>query len=298
MTVLGYVKACKSEMKVAEYEIYKGVYCSLCKALGRYYGPLGKMLLSYDYAFAAVIRLAVASPSCTFTRKRCPFNPLHKCYFCENKAETDLCAHGAVITAYYKIKDNLHDPGFGKKIVSLLLLPVVSLMHRKAKRLAPEIENIISESMVRQAETEKAENPGIDECADPTAQALGKLFAVGESENTAGLERLGYLTGRLVYIMDAADDLEKDIKTGAFNPFAEEYRDISNPEVRRKFASYALSLINLTQASLIEACKELKFNRFESIAENVIYDGLTAAAERIVSKYTEKEKTPDSFTVE
>ena len=79
--MLGYVKANKGEMKVAEYEIYKGIYCSLCKALGKYYGIFGKMLLSYDYAFAAVIKLACAPGSCTFTRKGCPFNPLHKCFF-------------------------------------------------------------------------------------------------------------------------------------------------------------------------------------------------------------------------
>ncbi len=125
--MLGYVKARKSEMKYGDYEIYKGIYCSLCNALGKNYGAPGRLLLNYDYTFAALILLALGPDSCTFTQKRCPFNPALKCFFCEKKAETDFCAHAIVITAYYKLKDNIKDGEPGKKLLSLLALPFVSL---------------------------------------------------------------------------------------------------------------------------------------------------------------------------
>jgi hypothetical protein len=171
-------------------------------------------------------------------------------------------------------------------------------MHRKAKRLAPEIEQIISESIEKQRKTEIKEHPGIDECADATAAALGRLFALGTQDDDGALERLGYLVGRLVYIMDAVDDLEKDLKSGSFNPFASEYRDIGNPAVRAKFADEAQSLLNLTHYSITQACEGLNLKRFESIAENVLYDGLAAASARLVEKYRDNKTKTNSFTVE
>ena len=52
--MLGYVKADKQNLTIGDYEIYRGIYCSLCKALGRNYSVFARLLLSYDFALAAV----------------------------------------------------------------------------------------------------------------------------------------------------------------------------------------------------------------------------------------------------
>jgi len=49
--MLGYVKIDKGELKVREYEVYCGYYCGICKSIGRRYGQLPRMALSYDAAF-------------------------------------------------------------------------------------------------------------------------------------------------------------------------------------------------------------------------------------------------------
>ena len=61
--MFGYVKAYKPELKVRDYEQYKAVYCSLCKTLGREYGLFARLTLSYDFTFAALLRLYGASDS-------------------------------------------------------------------------------------------------------------------------------------------------------------------------------------------------------------------------------------------
>ncbi len=53
--MLGYVKADKPNMKMGDYEVYRAVYCSLCNALGRNYSVFARLLLSYDFALAAVL---------------------------------------------------------------------------------------------------------------------------------------------------------------------------------------------------------------------------------------------------
>ncbi len=295
--LLGYVRAYKPDMKMRDYELYRGIYCSLCRALGRNYSPLAQLFLSYDFALACVIRLACAESGCSFSAKRCPYNPAKKCLICGSRDIFDFCSHAVIITVYYKILDNLHDKGFLKKLGAALIYPIVALMHRKAKRLAPEAEKAVAESMKLQAQTEAKPSPSIDEAAHPSADALGRIFALDAPEKYRdALRSIGYMTGRFVYILDAADDLEDDLKKGAFNPFSD--CDISSPEKRKEFAGKIRGMLNLTQSGILEAFDSLGTERFYDISENILLDGITACAEKVLEKYGEKTKKRKDYIVE
>ena len=57
--MFGYVKPNIPELKVKDNELYKATYCGLCRAMGKCTGCASRFTLSYDFAFAAVLRLAV-----------------------------------------------------------------------------------------------------------------------------------------------------------------------------------------------------------------------------------------------
>lgn len=289
--MLGYVKAFKPEMKIKDYELYRGVYCSLCRALGRNYSPIAQLFLSYDFAFAAVLRLAVMQECFSFSHKRCPYNPAKKCMICSEKNELDYCSHAVIITVYYKVLDNLCDKGFKSKLIAALIYPLVWLMHKKAVHLAPEIEKIIGESMKNQSVIEKKKDIGIDEAAHPSADALGGVISLGFDDDLKNkLYSLGYMVGRFVYILDAADDLEDDVKNESFNPFKAEFADIKDEECRRKFARKANEMLNLTHSGALDALDEIEKNRFEDILENIIFDGLDYSRKTVLGKYTANEE--------
>ncbi len=295
--MLGYVKAFKPEMKVKDYELYKGIYCSLCRALGRIYSPVAQIFLSYDFAFAAVLRLAAAEDGCSFSQKRCPYNPAKKCMICSEKEEFDFCAHAVIITVFYKVLDNLHDKGFKSRLLAALIYPIVWLMHKKAARLAPEVEKIIGESVKRQAEIEQKCEVCLDEAAHESARALGEVIALGfEGERKNSLYTLGYMVGRYVYILDAADDLEEDLKNGSFNPFKAEYGDIE--KTKAEFAERVRGMLNLTQSSALEALDSLEKKRFGNILENIVFDGLTFSGKKMLKKYLPQEENKKVYTVE
>lgn len=291
--MLGYVKAFKPEMKIKDYELYRGIYCSLCRALGRLYSPIAQLFLSYDFAFAAVLRLAAGDSGCSFSKKRCPYNPAKKCMICTGRKELDLCAHAVIITGFYKVKDNLHDGGIKSKLIASLIYPIIWMMHKKAARLAPEIEGIIGSSMKKQEEVEKKETVGIDEAAHNSAHALGMITVLGfADEKKNPLYNLGYMVGRYVYILDAADDIDSDIKNGSFNPFKAEYGD------KNEFAERVRAMLNLTQSSALEALDSIDKKRFEDILENIIFDGLTFSAEKVLGKYNPNKAENSVYTVE
>ncbi len=297
--MLGYVKAFKPEMKMKDYELYRGIYCSLCRALGRNYSPIAQLFLSYDFAFAAVLRLAAAENGCSFVGKRCPYNPAKKCMICQSKEELDFCSHAIIITVFYKILDNMHDGGVKSKLIAYLLYPIICFMHKKAKRLAPDIDKIIGDSMKIQSETEKNNGVGIDEAAHPSAAALGKIFSLGfDGERKNALYFLGYMVGRYVYILDAADDLEDDLKNCSFNPFTAEYAEIKSEKTRTEFAQRVTGMLNLTQSNALDALDALEKKRFEDILENVVLEGLDFSTERVLKKYRTETKEKSVYTVE
>ena len=80
--MFGYVRVYKEELRVREYETYRGVYCTLCRALGKRYGVFARLILSYDMTFFAIVRLSADGVVPSFRPGRCPFNPTKKCNYC------------------------------------------------------------------------------------------------------------------------------------------------------------------------------------------------------------------------
>ena len=133
--MFGYLQIQKSELLVREYEAYKAVYCGLCKQMGKDYSFLTRFSLSYDCTFYAMLLMAVKRSCTGFKDGRCRFNPLKKCKYAlsENDSYSKASAF-SVISVYYKLKDDLSDSKFFKKLLVRLILPFFSHWHKKAIR--------------------------------------------------------------------------------------------------------------------------------------------------------------------
>ena len=101
--MFGYVRIAKGELKVKEYEMYKAVYCSLCRDLGRSYGPISRLTLSYDFTFLALLNMSLSDECDCIERKRCAFNPLKKCNYCKEDNDLKMPSAAAMIMLYYKL---------------------------------------------------------------------------------------------------------------------------------------------------------------------------------------------------
>ena len=108
---------------MGEYEQYRGIYCTLCRRLGRRYGLHARMTLSYDSTFLALLQMALEDAPPDFCPGRCSFNPAKRCLKCRNTAAIDRAADLAVLLTYYKLQDTRRDEGFWKRLGATLLLP-------------------------------------------------------------------------------------------------------------------------------------------------------------------------------
>ena len=139
--MFGYIRAYKPEMRIKEFEMYKAVYCSLCKELGKAYGPFARLTLSYDFAFMAMFFMSLNKNSCpAYKNCSCIAHPFKKQCCCLQNREISIAAKAAMVLTYYKIKDDLSDKGFLKKIRAALLFPFASSARKKALKLGGEAE--------------------------------------------------------------------------------------------------------------------------------------------------------------
>ena len=265
--MFGYVRIAKPELKVKEYEMYKAVYCSLCRELGKSYGILSRFTLSYDFTFLALLNMSLKNGCNEIERKSCVFNPLKKCNFCKDVSSLKLPAAAAMIMIYYKIKDNIADEKGFKKIGNILLLPFFMHAHKKAKKRFPQVESIIYEYITAQTDLERNNCSELDKAADPTANALSKLISsLSDDETTKRiLERLGYCIGRYIYILDAACDLEGDIKKNKYNVLKQGGADIKNRVEQQLYFCVNESA---------KAFELLDIKKYKTILGNIIYLGL------------------------
>lgn len=274
--VFGYLQIQKSELLVREFEAYKSVYCGLCKQMGKDYSFLTRLSLSYDCTFYAMLLMSVSRSCKGFKDGRCTFNPLKKCKFalCESDCYSKASAF-SVISVFYKLKDDLADEGFFRRILTRLLLLFFSHWQKKAAKKYPEIDKYISEMTSMQSEAEADTNCSVDMAAHPTGHMLANVFAL-EAENDTDRRvfyEFGYHLGRWIYLVDAADDIEKDKKKHNFNPFISLKEEYTEERI--------VSALNQSLARAYDAYNLIDIKDFRGILDNMLLLGLPSVQNKV-----------------
>ena len=288
--VFGYLQVQKSELLVREYEAYKAVYCSLCRQMGRDYSLLSRFSLSYDCTFYAMLLMSLSRGCKGFEDGRCRFNPLKKCKYATDEA--DCLARAAafsVISAYYKLSDDISDEKFFKRILARLLRPFFGRWRKKAAARYPRLDQAVAEMMTMQAEAEQKDGVSLDEAAHPTAHMTGTVFSLDTDDEMLRrvLYEFGYHIGRWIYLIDAADDLEKDAERGGFNPF----KDIDAD----RLVQYETEVLNQSLARAYEAYNLLTLIDFKGILDNMLLYGFPAKQNQVIDKDPEEKDEQKSI---
>ena len=287
--MFGYVRPHKGELLVREYEEYKAVYCTLCREMGKHYGVLSRMALSYELTYYTMLALDLEGAKPQLRKGRCVVNPTKKCSFiCEGNEAYHKGAALTVMMTYQKLKDNMDDDGFFGKLGAMALMPFVKGPYNKAKKDFPFMAEAIEEMMKAQRQAEM-ENAGIDACCDPVAKALSIIFselAGDDQRKKLILSQWGYFLGRWIYLIDAADDLPKDLEEGSFNPLKKKFgleNEKKIPEDRRdEIDNECNSILNNNVAMLNSAVNLMDLGRYKNILENVSMKGMAEVQREIL----------------
>lgn len=328
--MLGYVKIDKGELKVREYEVYTGYYCGVCKSIGRRYGQLPRMVLSYDAAFLAILLASLSDESDTPVQEHCIAHPVIKKKTLIRNRAIDYAGDVMLILAWYKLADDAADEG---KVYAKPVMLMMKRIFRRLNSLYPELcssvkchlsalsalerekcasidmaaeafskimEDIFTEGLqaVYGSEPPQQTSPGADRSDYGISGASGMQngpcgFASPGNDTRELLARAGYHLGKWVYMIDAVDDIEENIESGAYNPLlfrfkfdaanetADEFRARIEPDLRFNLYHYLAMLSRCTDS--------LDIRKNAGIIENVIYFGLNRKTEEIIMR-TDKDK--------
>lgn len=261
--MFGYVSAHKPELKMREFYKYKAYYCGLCKILREKYGFLGQITLTYDMTFLVILLTSLYESETKREERRCIVHPAKKQQFLFNEI-TEYAADMNIVLTYYKLLDDWHDE---KSKVGYAGSKAFEKTFRKLKEKYPEKCETIHRCMSSLRECEERGEENIDFVSRCFGELMSELFVYKKDVWEENLREMGFYLGKFIYILDAYDDLEKDIEKQNYNvliPMAKE----------EKFDETCEEMLNFVLAECTCRFERLPCVEDVEILRNILYAGV------------------------
>lgn len=282
--MFGYVSISKAPLSEEEYEEFTSYYCGVCKATGDVASNTARLGLSYDITFLALVLGSVFNDGEEKTI-RCLAHPQkkRKCRFCDSSI--NYAASVGVMLSYLKMLDDWQDDRSIKALGAMMMLR--KGYKRVAKNL-PREHKIISEQLKKLSRFEKEKCKSIDDVAEAFGKILECLFTpdfIKDDRLRRKLQWLGLNIGQWIYIIDAINDLEHDIKTGSYNPFAE-----MGYKTKEECQNDIELSLTLNLEGVASAFELIDFKNNKNLIGKIIYIGLKEKQQLILKGQRKENK--------
>ena len=112
-------------------------------------------------------------------------------------------------------------------------------------------------------------------------ELMAEIFDYRHDMWSPALRNVGYYLGKYIYVLDAYDDLEKDIKSGSFNPLIK-IKD------REDFDLYVRGVLSMAASECSAAFETLPRVENIDIMRNILYAGIWCKFEETSRKRAER----------
>ncbi|MEG0329191.1 MAG: DUF5685 family protein [Longicatena sp.] len=268
--MFGYVVVNKPELKIKDFDVYQAFYCGLCRSLHKQFGRFGQVSLNYDLTFLAILLSGLYEPQNETIEERCIVHPLSKHQKVGNPY-IDYAAEMTIVLTYLKCSDDWNDDHHYQ---SRMMMGMLAHKYERVKEKYPKkIENITN-ALTKINACEEQKDYDLDKLSSLFGIVMGEILAYKNDEWNTLLYETGDYLGRYIYIMDAFDDIEEDVKNGAFNPFIEEYK-------HENFNTRVKTILEIMISKSADAFEMLPILQYADILRNIIYSGVWAKYEMI-----------------
>lgn len=277
--MFGYIVVNKPEMKFREFDVYQSYYCGLCKSLKDHYGKRGQMTLSYDMTFLALLLTSLYEPETVSGYRRCVAHPVEKHLYRQNEF-TDYAADMNILLSYEKCLDDWTDE---RKLKKRLMAALLKSKNERAYKKYPEKFDKICHLMERIHAYESAESKEVDRVSGVFGELMAEIFAYRKDEWEETLRRMGFFFGKFIYLMDAYEDVPKDLEKGTYNPFKDVYQ-------QEDFEEQAEKILLMMMAECSKAFERLPIVENTEILRNILYSGVWSRYDQVKQKRKEQKE--------
>jgi hypothetical protein len=104
------------------------------------------------------------------------------------------------------------------------------------------------------------------------------------------MHEIGFHVGRWIYVTDALDDMEKDRKSGSYNPLVLSGGDLNDEKFKENIE---ISLrLELTGCETALDLIQINDSGIKNIIENTLYLGMPEVVKSVLAKKDEKRNKP------
>ncbi|WP_066688710.1 DUF5685 family protein [Christensenella intestinihominis] len=259
--MFGYIVPLTGELKVRELNVYRAYYCGLCKALKSEYRKTA--VLNFDSVFLYLLADGLRGEAGEPQMEKCALHPVKR----RPAIVTPAAGYAAdinILMAYYSAEDHERDGRRGMRFARMFLKKA----YAKAKERHQNVVRTADETIAELVKLEQEHSPNTDAAADSYARLLGTVMTDADVLQSHILYDLGYSLGRWIYLIDAAEDWEEDVKRDNYNVYACKY---GRPDDAVRVQIEQSLYYTLAQAA--EALSRLELKRNRELLENIIYLG-------------------------
>lgn len=205
-------------------QAHRRLYCGLCQSLGEGYGQLSRALVSFDAVFLAVLVEGLSAEAAAPSSCRCPLVPV---VFRPTASPDSPAMQLASAMSLLLADQYLADKALDDSALAGWLRPLGQGTVAQARQILDALGVDLRALEGFEHHQKATEQRGVtrpEDAAAPTAAALSRIFSAasvlpGVAPGVApALAALGDAVGRIIYFVDALEDLEKDALSGSFNP--------------------------------------------------------------------------------
>ena len=191
-----------------------------------------------------------------------------------------LAADASVLLSYHKFRDNLADEKGAKRLLAALLCRLGRRGYEKARARLPEADSAVREALDDLHECESEKCTSMDRAADASARMTAAVVPHTGDARERVLRQMFYHAGRWLYLLDAAQDVPEDMKTGAYNPLVQRYA-LKTPDI----TDIKQPLERTLERSLADVCTAfdlLDAQRDAEIIRNIIFLGMPTVTRQVL----------------
>lgn len=275
--MFGYVIPDKNNMYIKDFNVFQAFYCGLCKSLSKTGSQITRLCTNYDITFYNVLLHCITDCEIKFERKLCVYNGRKKVIAVPDELSLKM-ADLAAMLVYYNAEDDVTD---GKKS-RIIIKWRLAMRKRAAARRLPKINTLMKESFHRLNSLEKEKCDSIDRVADCFASLMRDITRELAKTDSV-IDDFTYNLGRLVYLLDAVDDVEKDSKKNRYNPILLNYGKCDKKaDYLAENADELAFLLGSTYNKLVGSYNMIDVKLYEGVLSNTVYLGLKMQMERLL----------------
>lgn len=296
--MFGYVTPLKDELKVRQFEDFRSYYCGLCQHIKADYGHLPRLTLNYDMTALALLIDGLSPNKAYLKQQRCLTHPHKKKPMIINNEALSYAAAMNVALVYYKLLDDVQDDkDLKSKVLATSLSPYKNKFPSEINPILKMIETNLQKLYTLEVSKEFY---SLDEISDPFAQIVANIlqmypytFREDSPKLREDLYQFGYALGKWIYVIDALDDLKKDLENGKFNPLLHLYHE--EGECYEDLLVRVTEPVSFTLLNCGYVCKaallRLPLIRGKALLNNIVVLGMMDQYTKVTSSCHCKKKT-------